>query len=121
MESEKILNLGSKCNERAQIIFADAQKRHNTYIRVKDYMINRLLQSDIKATTAMNTLTNDIFMKPDETLEGFGFRIREIVRDGMPDLENQDRFAIHQFLKNIPIKRTAEIMRAGVNNDFNHG
>ena len=34
----------------------------------------------------------------------------------MPDLENQDRFSIHQFLKNIPIKQTAEIIRAGVNN-----
>ena len=60
-------------------------------------MINRLLQTDIKSTIALNTLSSDIFMRPEENLEAFGFRIREIVREGMPDTENQDCIAIHQF------------------------
>ena len=60
-------------------------------------MINRLLQTDIKSTIALNTLSSDIFMRPEENLEAFGFRIRENVRKGMPDTENQDSIAIHQF------------------------
>ena len=71
---------------RTSIIFSDAQKnrRTYTYTTIKYYMINRLLQTDIKSTTALNTLSSDIFMRPEENLDAFWFRIREIVREGIP-------------------------------------
>ena len=109
-DSERIEHLGNKCSDRAATIFSDGKKLHRSYFQLKNYMINRLVMTDIRATTAFNILTTDIQMKPEEGIEAFGFRIGDYVNDGLLDLPDPDGMAIKYFLKNLqyhPILRSS--------------
>ena len=122
-EPEKISYLGSKCADRALIIFNDGKKAIHPYTfeSIKFYMLQRLTMADIKQQTAMNALSTDIPMYPDEGIEHFAFRVRDLVSEGIPSLDDPDSLAIHYFLKNLQNINSLKFTAKTVSTTFTPG